>query len=201
MGAMTDKARRTDPIQGAIVHEYDGIEEADNQLPRWWVFCFIATIAFGLAYWLGFEVLQGRLSPYEEYVVARAAAEELRANELAALPTVSEQMLAQLAAQSSSVAEGRAVFSQQCVPCHGENAEGKIGPNLTDGHWLNGSGPIAIHATISNGVLAKGMPAWSAVLGPKATLSVTAYVLSVRNTMVTGKPPEGTVESPKRTAL
>jgi cytochrome c oxidase cbb3-type subunit 3 len=200
MDAMTDKTPRTDPIQGAIIHEYDGIEEADNQLPLWWVFCFIATIGFGLAYWLGFHVFHGRLTPYEEYVVARAAAEEARANELAALPTVSEQMLEQLAVQSSSVAEGRAIFTQQCVPCHGEKAEGKIGPNLTDDHWLNGGAPTAVHATIASGVLAKGMPAWSAVLGPKATLSVTAYVLSVRNTNVAGKAPEGTVE-PKQSAL
>ena len=74
-----------------------------EQLPLWWVFCFIATIGFGLAYWLGFQVFHGRLSPHEEYLVARAAAEEARANELAALPTVSEQMLEQLAVQSSSL--------------------------------------------------------------------------------------------------
>src|SRR5688572_25554823 len=141
---MTDKTPRTDPIQGAIIHEYDGIEEADNQLPLWWVSFFIATIGFGLAYWLGFHVFHGQLTPHEEYLVARAATEQARANELAALPTVNEQMLEQLATQSSSVAEGRAVFMQQCVPCHGEKAEGKIGPNLTDDRWLHGDAPIAV---------------------------------------------------------
>lgn len=198
---MTEKTSRTDPIQGAIVHEYDGIEEADNQLPLWWVFCFVATIAFGLAYWVGFEVFKGRPSPYEEYVAARAALEEARAKELAASPTVNVELLEQLAAEPGSVAEGRAVFVQQCVPCHGDRAEGKIGPNLTDASWLHGAGALAIHGTISDGVLAKGMPAWSAVLGPKATRAVTAYVLSVRNTNVPGKAPEGTAESPKQSTL
>ena len=198
---MTDEIKRTDSIQGAIIHEYDGIEEADNQLPLWWVFGFLGSIAFALAYWVGFHLFQGRPTPYQEYVAQRAAIDEARAAELAASPTVSAELLEELAKQSSAVAEGRAVFAQQCVPCHGDKAEGKIGPNLTDRSWIHGGDPVAIHATITNGVLAKGMPAWGAVLGPKATRSVAAYLLTVRNTDVAGKAPEGTAESPKQGAL
>lgn len=198
---MTEQSKRTDAIQGAIIHEYDGIEEADNQLPLWWVFGFLASIAFAFSYWVGFELFHGRPTPYQEYVAARSKLEEARAAELAASPTVSPELLAQLAAQPSTVAEGRAVFAQQCVPCHGDEAEGKIGPNLTDGHWLHGGDPVAIHTTITEGVLAKGMPAWGPVLGPKATLSVAAYIVSIRNTFVQGKPPEGAEESAKHSAL
>lgn len=193
--------KRTDPIQGAIVHVYDGIEEADNQLPLWWVFVFIGSIAFALAYWVGFQLFQGRPTPYQEYVAERAAIEEARAAELAASPTVDATLLEALAKQSSSLAEGRAVFVQQCVPCHGDRAEGKIGPNLTDNRWLHGADPVAIHDTITNGVLAKGMPAWGTVLGAKATRNVAAYVLSVRNTNVAGKPPEGTADLGQESAL
>jgi len=198
---MIEKTKRTDSIQGEIVHVYDGIEEADNQLPLWWVACFIGTIGFGLAYWLGFEVFDARPTPYQEYVRERAVIEQARAAELAASPTVSAELLETLASQPTTLAEGRAVFVQQCVPCHGEKAEGKIGPNLTDRQWLNGGDPMAIHATIMSGVLAKGMPAWGTVLGPQATRSVAAYVLSVRNTEVAGKPPEGIAASPKQGAL
>ena len=198
---MTDKEPKIDPIQGAILHEYDGIEEADNQLPLWWVLGFLGTIAFALAYWLGFEVYRARPTPHQEYLAQAQVLAEARAAELAASPDVTAELLQQLATAPQSVAEGGAVFAQQCVPCHGDKAEGKIGPNLTDPHWLHGGDALAIHTTIASGVPAKGMPAWQSVLGAKAVRDVTAYVLSVRNTTVPGgKPPEGKAESPQ-TAL
>lgn len=201
MSDSTGKAQRTDAIQGAIIHEYDGIEEADNQLPRWWVMGFAGTIVFALGYWVAYGVLQASPTPYQEYVARRALLAEARAAELAAAPMVSNELLAELAARPDTLAAGRAVFAQQCVPCHGDKAEGKIGPNLTDRSWLHGGEAIAIHKTIVDGVLAKGMPAWGAVLGSEATRNVAAYVLSIRNSNVPGKPPEGTEESAPRSAL
>lgn len=201
MSDASDKPQRIDSIQGAIIHEYDGIEEADNQLPRWWVFGFLGSVVFALGYWVAYGVVQASPTPYQEYVARRALLEEVRAAQLAAAPAVSKELLEQLAARSDVLAEGRAVFVQQCVPCHGDKAEGKIGPNLTDRNWLHGGGALAIHKTIADGVLAKGMPAWGAVLGAKATREVTAYVLSIRNSNVAGKPPEGTEESAPQSAL
>lgn len=201
MSDATGKPQRTDAIQGAIVHEYDGIEEADNQLPRWWVLSFIGTIIFALGYWIAYGVIQASPTPYQEYVARRAQLEEARAAELAAAPAVSKELLEELASRADAVAAGRAVFVQQCVPCHGDKAEGKIGPNLTDGSWLHGGAAIAVHKTIADGVLAKGMPAWGAILGAKATREVAAYVLSLRNSNVPGKAPEGAEESAPSSAL
>ena len=199
---MVEEPQKHDPIQGAIIHVYDGIEEADNQLPLWWVAGFLGSIAFAFAYWLAFEVYQVRPSPHQEYVAHAQAIEAARAAELAASPDVSAELLEELAEQDGAVAQGKSVYVAQCVPCHGERAEGKIGPNLTDGSWLHGGDALAIHTTITTGVAAKGMPALGSILGPKAVREVTAYVLSLRNTNVAGgKAPEGVATSAEQSAL
>jgi cytochrome c oxidase cbb3-type subunit 3 len=201
MSDTTHKPQRTDAIQGAIIHEYDGIEEADNQLPRWWVLGFIGTIVFALGYWIAYGVVQASPTPYQEYVARSAVLAEARAAELAAAPAVSEELLEELAARPDTLAEGRAVFVQQCVPCHGDKGEGKIGPNLTDRAWVHGGDAVAIHKSIVDGVLVKGMPAWGAVLSTKATRDVTAYVLSIRNSNVPGKAAEGTEQGAPASAM
>jgi cytochrome c oxidase cbb3-type subunit 3 len=189
---MSEVSGRHDEIQGKIVHEYDGIEEADNQLPLWWVIGFLFTIAFGIAYWLGYEVYQARPSPGREYAAAAAVIAEKQAAEIAAAPDVSAELLVSMAANPAVLASGAAVFKAQCVPCHGEKAEGKIGPNLTDESWIHGGSPIAIHRTIAEGVAAKGMPPWGPVIGEKSVREVSAFLLSVRNSnTANGKAAEG----------
>ncbi|MEO6420141.1 MAG: c-type cytochrome, partial [Polyangiaceae bacterium] len=72
---------------------------------------------------------------------------------------------------------------------------GTIGPNLTDSYWIHGGAPDKIYATIHDGVLAKGMPAWGAQLGNSQVQSLTAFVLTLRDTNVAGgKPPQGEPE-------
>ncbi|MEY2981426.1 MAG: hypothetical protein RL562_1653, partial [Planctomycetota bacterium] len=68
------------------------------------------------------------------------------------------------------------------------------GPNLTDSAWIHGSGPLQIHATITNGVVEKGMLAWGPILGPTKVQQVAAYVMTIRETNVAGgKEPQGEV--------
>jgi cytochrome c oxidase cbb3-type subunit 3 len=192
---MAEVQGRHDAIQGQIVHEYDGIEEADNQLPLWWVVFFLGTVAFGLSYWIGYELLQGRPGPRAQYALDAAALREKKAAEAAAMPDVDDDTLRTLAADPTTVAAGKAAYAVQCVPCHGERGEGKIGPNLTDKHWLHGGAPLAIHKTISEGVAAKGMPSWGQILGPKAVRELAAFVLTLKNTEASGgKAAEGQPE-------
>jgi mono/diheme cytochrome c family protein len=69
------------------------------------------------------------------------------------------------------------------APCHGERAEGKIGPNLTDEFWIHGDGTmLSIMNVVENGVLDKGMPAWGRQMRMDEVKKISAYVGSVRNT-------------------
>jgi cytochrome c oxidase cbb3-type subunit III len=179
------EGRRTDEIQGEIVHVYDGIEEADNQLPLWWLFTFYFAIAFATLYWFYYHEFEISPGPADAY----AAEVSARANRGG---TVSAEMLDALARSTSEVGEGRSVFTAQCAVCHGARGEGNIGPNLTDDAWIHGGSPMEIHTTIAEGVMDKGMPSWGASLGPEAVRRATAYVLSLRNTNVPGKPAQGT---------
>ena len=188
---MTDVKNRTDKIQGKIVHVYDDIEEADNNLPIWWLVTFYVTCAFGLAYWFYFhEFGMGELARAKyDRETALAKAEQER---------VTDESLEVLAQNDEAVAAGSAIFGAQCVACHDTKGQGRegLGPNLTDGYWVHGGAPTNIHSTVVNGVAAKGMPAWEPILGPEGVKQVVAYVLTMRNTNVPGRAPEGDLWDP-----
>src|SRR5262245_47798386 len=133
--------KRTDAIAGDIVHEYDGIEEADNELPTWWVVVFIASIAFGAVYWLVYEEFHLQPTPAEELAAIQAERSQRTGQ-------WSDADLLAAAQDPKAVAAGKKAFSTSCVVCHGMNAEGNIGPNLTDGYWLHGGSASQVFATI-----------------------------------------------------
>lgn len=168
----------------------DGIIEGDNPLPRWWLGILAATIVFGYGYWVYYHV--GGLAPGQIGEYERAQAEEAR--RAAAQKPATDELLQALAADPQTVGEGAKVFAQSCASCHGDRAEGKIGPNLTDGYWLHGGKPMDLHAIVQDGFLDKGMPAWGGQLGPTRTRAVVAYVVSLRGTNVPGKEPQGQPE-------
>lgn len=182
------------PEPRLLDHEYDGIQEYDNPMPRWWLWGFYATIAFSVLYWFnvpGIGVGAGRIAAYEADLAAAGAR---RAELAAARPGASEGSLQALAASDSAVAAGRVTFAQMCASCHGADGGGVIGPNLTDTAWLHGSSAMDIHRTVAEGVLAKGMPAWSTLLSPDQVDAVVAYVITLRGTTPANpKAPEGVV--------
>ena len=113
---------------------------------------------------------------------------------------VTEEMLTAFAANPAMVAEGARIFETNCVVCHGARGEGNIGPNLTDSAWIHGGEPVDIHTTISSGVSARGMPAWSATLGRESVLRAAAFVLSIQDTNVPGRASEGPRDAPSAPA-
>lgn len=160
-------------------HSYDGIQEFDNPLPRWWVWIFWATIVFSVLY--VFDVTgrlagPGRVQEYEREMAA--AAERWPAPS----GPVDAASLAAMAADPATVAAGAQVFATNCVACHRADGGGLIGPNLTDDFWIHGGSLPEIHQVVSDGVLDKGMPPWSKVLSPAQVNAVVAYVHSLYGT-------------------
>ena len=176
-----------DPL---LDHDYDGIREYDNPMPGWWKALFLLCIAFAIAYSGWLHGGGGGKSVHQEWEEEVAAARELELKN--APPALTEAELAAAVADPETVAAGKAKFKEVCVACHGDNAEGKIGPNLTDKFWLHGKGHLAeIYQTIAKGVPEKGMPTWSRNLKPSELRGVAAYVGSLRNSNVAGKAPQG----------
>lgn len=183
------KKQGHDAIQGEIVHVYDGIEEADNRLPQWWLWTFYLAIAFSLGYWVYYESVGAGAGPLDRYAVERMAALDTGA-------PVTDQVIADLAGDRLAVRAGAKAFGQNCAKCHGSRAEGNIGPNLTDEYWIGEASPAAIFATIADGRASTGMPAWRLQLGAALSKQIAAYVLTVRNTGVEGKAPQGAKRAP-----
>jgi cytochrome c oxidase cbb3-type subunit III len=172
-------------------HAYDGIQEFDNPMPRWWVWSFWATFVFSLGYLFHYWVGNG-VSVADDYAGEMDVVNAARAKEAMA-QQVSEATLLQVMSDSTSISAGSQVFSGKCVACHLDKGQGSIGPNLTDKHWIHGKGELMdIFNTVSEGVAAKGMPAWSRQLTPAELRQVVAYVGTLRGTNVPGKAPEGT---------
>ncbi len=173
-----------------LEHAYDGIQEYDNPMPRWWLWVFYATIVFVPLYYVlpaPFGEGPGKVVEYEADVARHRAS---RPTSVAAAP--SDDELEARARDAQVLAEGKRVFDASCAACHRADGGGLIGPNLTDAAWLHGGAPTAIHATIVNGVLEKGMPGWGRILKPAEVDAVTAYVLSLRGTNPPSpKAPEG----------
>lgn len=189
---MNDMSKEvTDPEEDRLLeHQYDGIQEYDNPMPRWWVWMFWGTFWFSLAYLFHYWVGNGK-SVAESYDEEATIVNAERAKE-ALTQTVSEQSLTQLMADDATVASGATVFQSKCVACHLEKGQGQIGPNLTDSHWILGKGTMMdIYNVVSEGSLVKGMPAWNRQLSPDELRAVVAFVGSIRGTNVEGKAPEG----------
>jgi cytochrome c oxidase cbb3-type subunit 3 len=182
-------------------HTFDGIQEFDNRLPNWWLWTFYTACLFSIGYWIWFHTLNVGLLPDAAYVKEQQVAGR-KLEEAMARQTIDEAALAKMSANPALVDAGREIFRNPsyCAQCHGPEGNGIVGglhgagPNLTDNFWIGGGSAMDVYTTIVNGRPEKGMQSWKDK-GPTFVNRVTAYVLSLRNTNVQGKPPEpGAVE-------
>jgi len=181
-----------DDSENLMDHEYDGILEYDNPMPGWWKGLFWVTVVFSFGYVFWFHVAGRGTSVAQEFSEDVAQANAVAAAR-AMQETVSEGALEKLMADAAMMQGAAGLFAERCKQCHGDQAQGIIGPNLTDRYWIHGRGSLMdIHGTVSDGVLAKGMPAWSKQLTPAELKQIVAYVGTLRGKNVAGKPPEGT---------
>ncbi|CAG5078791.1 cbb3-type cytochrome c oxidase N-terminal domain-containing protein [Parvicella tangerina] len=168
-------------------HEYDGIRELDNNLPPWWKWGFYFAIGFAVVYLLNYHVFQYGDLQYEEYEKEMAIAEEQKQAYLATLKlSVDETNVTQLTDQADLDA-GRQIFKNNCAVCHGDNAQGNTGPNLTDEHWIYGNDIVNVFTTVKYGT-PNGMTAWGEddmLLGHEIQ-QVASYVMSLHGTFAPG---------------
>lgn len=184
-------------------HSWDGIEEFNNPLPRWWLWTFYACIVWAVLYTIAYpawpmvnKATAGILgwSSRADVDAEIAAANESNAAinaELVEVALTSIQDNAELDAYA--VSAGGAVFRTWCAQCHGSGAAGAVGyPNLLDDDWLWGGDIEAIYATIAHGIRNEDdpdaryseMPAFGAdeLLEPEQVVEVVNYVMSLSET-------------------
>jgi len=180
------KLNSVKPIEaeGEIIldHDYDGIQELDNDLPPWWKYGFYASIIAAFAYMAYFHVLGGN-SQKEEFQIemakAQLAVEEYKKN----APDLVDASSVTLLTDEADLQIGKQIFMEKCVACHRADAGGGIGPNLTDEYWILGGDISAVFNTISEGGRpGKGMISWKQDLKPIEIAQVGSYILSLQGT-------------------
>lgn len=184
---------KPDEVSLLLHHNYDGIQELDHPLPRWWLQIFYATIVFSALY-VGYYMVGPGLNLRQELDIALKELDLKRPKDV---PIVMDEKALDPASNEKPVDHlklGGAVFTTRCSPCHGPQGGGGIGPNLTDDFWLHGKGTANdIAKIVQVGVTEKGMPAWSAVLENSEIKDVVLYVKSLHGTNPPGaKSPQGT---------
>ena len=190
---------------GTTGHSWDGIEELNNPLPRWWVWVFYLTIIWALGYAIlypAWPLIHGA-TPGLLGASTRADVQvEIDRFDAANAPIKAKLVAADLTAiekddglKSYAMEAGKSIFATNCAPCHGSGAAGVKGkgyPNLLDNDWLYGGAIDAIHTTVTHGVrntvdpdarnVGIYMPAWSAkatgALADMATAKLTAEQVS-----------------------
>ncbi|MBC7691812.1 MAG: c-type cytochrome [Methylotenera sp.] len=172
-------------------HTYDGIDELDNALPRWWINLFYITIVFSLGYF-SYYVMGDGPTLVREWEIDRGEQEIAQLSKPAGLKSVTEDELKLVLKDSTRKLAGQAIYQSKCISCHGAHGEGGIGPNLTDDHWIHGGKMTNLVKMVTVGVLDKGMPPWGTILKQNEIHSVVAYVKSLRGTHPAGaKAPQG----------
>lgn len=189
---VTDKISGLKPISEEhsllIDEDYDGIQELDNNVPPWFNILFYGTVVIAVIYMLNYHVFKTGKLPFQEYADEVYEAELVR-NELIRSGAFINESTVELLKDNESLNNGKMIFSNNCIPCHGMNAEGTVGPNLTDSYWIHGGGIKNVFKTIKYGVPEKGMITWKNQLNPKMIQQVASFVLSLPP--VNGKAPEG----------
>ncbi len=160
---MSDK--KTDDVSGVETtgHTWDGIEELNNPLPRWWLWTFYATIVWGIAYTIAYPawpLVSGATTGVLNWSTRADVAADIIEHEQRNAPLVTalldidmNDLIADADLNRYAIARGSAVFRAQCSQCHGSGAAGAKGyPNLLDDDWLWGGTMEAIVTTVRHGV-------------------------------------------------
>ncbi len=183
-------------------HEWDGIRELNNPLPRWWVWTFYATIVWAIAYTIAYPawpMLRSASTGLLGYSSRGALKNELSAADTAKVryvTAVQSKSVTEIASDDAlrefAVAAGGAAFKVNCVQCHGSGAQGSPGfPNLNDDDWLWGGSADQVYQTITHGIRfsvdpdtrVSEMPAFRDILTRDQITQVSTFVASLSGTV------------------
>ncbi|MCP4325197.1 MAG: cytochrome-c oxidase, cbb3-type subunit III [Alteromonadales bacterium] len=188
-------------------HTFDGIQELNNPLPKWWTGLFWFTIIIAVIYSFAFPTFtanynglldwtsseQSVMNPEESAELAKTSQSQYQREindadakfgavfkDLAYDKSGGYKEITVIAKDKEAVKVGQRLFLQNCAQCHGSDARGSKGfPNLADNDWLYGGEPEAIKASIMHGRNGV-MPAWKAILGgDQAVTEVASYILKL----------------------
>jgi len=185
-------------------HEWDGIQEFDNPMPRWWLWTFYLCIIWAIGYMVAYPAwplisgaTQGMLGTQAAGDTRVAVAEDIKRFDDANAPMKAKLVAADLTAladdpelDSFAKQSGAAVFRTFCAQCHGAGAAGNVGfPNLLDDDWLWGGSIDDIVLTVTHGIRNTSdadarysqMPAFGTdgLLEPAQIGDVVEYVLQI----------------------
>ncbi len=195
---MSKKPTKTKVDPGTTGHSWDGIEEFDNPMPRWWLWTFYATIIWGIGYVIAYPawpLINGATAGLLGYSTRAEVAADIKRFDEANAPVEAKLVatdLAQVAADPElanyTQNAGAAVFKTWCAQCHGAGAGGAKGfPNLLDNDWLWGGAIEDIYLTVTHGIRNttdadarfSQMPAFGDILEKGDIEAVVNHVLAI----------------------
>lgn len=179
-------------------HSWDGIQELNNPLPRWWLWTLYITIIWGIGYTVAYPawpLIKGATAGVAGWSTRGQVAQDVAAHQ----DRNADLVTALLAADMSNlpentdlnryaIARGGSVFTAQCSQCHGSGAAGATGyPNLLDNDWLWGGTMEQITHTVRHGIRNdtdgdarwSQMPAFGGILSDEEIEATVEYVISL----------------------
>lgn len=198
---------RVDELTGreTMGHDFDGIEELNTPMPRWWLISFYLTIVWGIGYTIAYPawpMISGATQGLLGYSTRAEVAQDIQDHNAANAELVTELLAVDLAnfdPQSDlhryAVARGGSVFRAQCSQCHGAGAAGAKGyPNLLDNDWLWGGNLVEIKHTVQHGIRNNTdddahwsqMPAFGEILSSSEIETLAEFLPTLSNSDGTG---------------
>lgn len=171
-------------------HSYDNIQELNHPLPNWWNTIFIVSTVYAIGYFAYYQYMGGPSLKEEfkkDFSEVAAVRDHFKKQNEIFNPDHYQAIVA-----DDGLNKGKAVYELNCMPCHMERGAGDVGPNLTDDHWIVAKGtPETVYQVVFSGSEENGMPAWGQLIAKDEVYQAVAYVMSLKNTFVKGKEPQG----------
>jgi len=160
-------------------HDYDGIQELNNPMPKWWLWLFYLTIVFAAIYYVRYEVMYTGISQAEEYENEMSEAARIMDSRRT---KVLDETNVEVLTDEAGLTEGKAIYDKLCLVCHLSNGEGLVGPNLTDEYWIHGGSIGDIFKIIKIGNPSMGMISWKDQLTPVQIQQVASFIYHLEGT-------------------